>query len=383
MSRSTLTRRTLAHLSIVLALLTLAATSCGEAADQRASEPAPAPALSPVSVINRPAEPNAPAQRLGRIGRLGIFVPRLTNGTIRTTTGEIVAEAAALGVGTVRVEQDITRPVGDDLAAFTASGLDIVLTLRNGPQLGEKGKPTVFPPHTPEDLAVFRLNLGRTLDASSPALLAVENEEVGSPFVSGTASDYIAELSAAIDIGHAHGVPVTNGGIVSGIAAVLTWQDLFDTQSKTAADDFARRAFPRPIESRTLSTLLSSADGSLPPGELTDRVSKAHELVDAYAKMPLDFVNFHWYIDDDEALAQTVAYLQRATGHPAITHEIGQFSMDPAVVTGHLATLAKLGVKFVIWFDADGDPAIGLHDAPTVLRPTGAALKSAPNWLRG
>lgn len=172
----------------------------------------------------------------------------MVNATTRTSPAEIVAEARALGVGTLRDEQDITKPVGDDQAGFAAAGLDVLLTIRNGPQLGDKGKPTVVPPHTPEALAQFRTDLGRTLDETSPVLVAVENEEVGSPFVSGTASDYLAELGAAIEVGHAHGVAVTNGGIVSRIAAVLTWQDIFAREGKAAADDFAIRAFPRPVE---------------------------------------------------------------------------------------------------------------------------------------
>jgi hypothetical protein len=371
------------RVAIAAMLFSTLVAACGDATVLSVTGESPSAAdMSTLSTISRAAESSRPADRLRPTGRLGIFVPRIANGTIRSTPAQIIAEAGALAVGTVRAEQDITNPLADDVAAFTAAGLDVVLTLRNGPQLAETGKPTVYPPHTTEELAVFRANLDRILGATSPILLAVENEEVGSPFVSGTAGDYLAELAAAIEVGHAHGVPVTNGGIVSGIAAVLTWQDIFATQSKVAADDFARRAFPRPIETHTLTTLLASPDGALPPGELTDRVAKGRELIDAYATLPLDYVNFHWYIDDDAALVQTVEYLRRATGKPVITHEIGQYTIDPAVVTGHLDTLARLGMPFVIWFDADGVPAFGLHDAPAVLRPTGAAFAIAPGWLR-
>jgi hypothetical protein len=148
----------------------------------------------------------------------------------------------------------------------------------------------------------------------APCLVAVENEEVGSPFVSGSASDYLAELGAAIDVAHPLGIPVTNGGIVSGVTALLTWQDLSQHSGKPAADDLA--------------------------------------------------------------LTQTVNYFENATGHRVMTHEIGQYNVDPSVVTGHLQTLARLGTPIVIWFDADGDPAFGLHDAPGVLRRNGHAYRA-------
>lgn len=306
----------------------------------------------------------------------GAFTPRVANGTIRTTPAEMVVEAKALHASVIRAEQNLTAPVGPERKAFDDAGLQTLLTIRNDPQPGPTGKPTVFPPHTPQDLATFKANLNASLRANPPCLVAVENEEVGSPFVSGSASDYIAELKATIDVAHPLGIPVTNGGIVSGVSALLTWQDLSQHAGKPCADDFARRAFGRPTQAKLLSALLASPDGTLPPGPHADNLDKAHQLVTAYKALPLDYVNFHWYIDDDQALTQTVNYLKRATGHPVITHEIGQYNVDPAVVTGHLLTLARLGTPIVIWFDADGDPALGLHDAPGVLRPNGYAYRT-------
>lgn len=306
----------------------------------------------------------------------GAFIPRRANGTILTTPAEMVTEARALHASVIRAEQDITAPVAPERKTFDDAGLQTLLTIRNNPQPSAAGKPTVFPPHTPEDLATFKTNLNASLRANPPCLVAVENEEVGSPFVSGSASDYVAELKATIDVAHPLGIPVTNGGIVSGVSALLTWQDLSQHAGKPAADDFARRAFVKPTQKKLLASLLASPDGKLPPGPNADNLGKANQLIAAYKALPLDYVNFHWYIDDDQALTQTVNYLKRATGHPVITHEIGQYNVDPAVVTGHLQTLARLGTPMVIWFDADGDPAFGLHDAPGVLRPNGYAYRT-------
>jgi hypothetical protein len=102
---------------------------------------------------------------------------------------------------------------------------------------------------------------------------------------------------------------------------------------------------------------------------------KAKELIPAFRRSRMDYVNFHWYFDDDRSLRQAVRYLRRATGKPVVT-EVGQHNTEPAVVTGHLRTLVKrLRLPFVIWFDADGTPALGLHDAPGALRPNGMAFR--------
>jgi hypothetical protein len=92
--------------------------------------------------------------------------------------------------------------------------------------------------------------------------------------------------------------------------------------------------------------------------------------VAAFRSRRMDYVNLHWYFDDDRSLRQSVRYLRRATGKSVITTEVGQHNVEPAVVSGHLRTLVKrLRLPFVIWFDADGTPALGLHDAPVPCDP--------------
>ncbi len=305
---------------------------------------------------------------------VGIFIPRVTNGSIVSTPAQTIAEARSLGVETLRVEQNLSAPISSQATAFAAAGFDLVLTLRASPAPGAAGKATVFPPHTPEHLAEFRADLGRTLDATHPALLAVENEEVGSPFVSGSVDDYLAELAAAIAVGHVHHVPVTNGGITSNTLALLTWKDLHDRGKDASADDFARRAFADPKDRIVLADLLAPTFTGLHSQHLTDALTRGTELVAAYRKLPLDYVNFHWYIDDSTALRDSVTFLRKATGHDVVTHEIGQHSVDPSVVTNHLKTLDDLDLPFVIWFDADGMPALGLHDQTGQLRANGDAF---------
>ncbi len=107
--------------------------------------------------------------------------------------------------------------------------------------------------------------------------------------------------------------------------------------------------------------------------------NKATELVPLLASSNVDYVDFHWYIDDDHALQEVVEYLQRATNKPAITTEIGQHNTTTSVPTGHLGKLVQaLHLPIVIWFDWDGIPAMGLHEpgSPGARRDNGAVFKS-------
>lgn len=311
--------------------------------------------------------------------RLGIFVPRLANGTIRTSADGLIREAKALGVRTVRVEQDVTAPLAASTQALQAAGLDLVLTSRYNPAPGPTGRPTVYPPASPEDLASYAMQLATVLDQVRPVVLAVENEEVGSPFVSGTAEAYLAELRVSVDVAHAAGVPVVNGGITSATAALLTWQDLH-ARDDAAADDFARRAFRDQRDLR--DELLAEPFTGLRSAARRAAMEKGAALLAGYRALALDAVNFHWYGDDPEALRQVITFLRAATGHEVVSHETGQYSSSPEVLRANLAVFDEMRVPLVIWFDADGDPAVGLHDEPGVLRPNGVAFRdiAAASW---
>lgn len=311
--------------------------------------------------------------------RLGIFVPRLTNATIRTSAEGLIREAAALGVRTVRVEQDVTAPLAASTPALQAAGLDLVLTSRYNPAPGPAGRPTVYPPTSPDDLARYATQLATVLDQVRPVVLAVENEEVGSPFVSGTAEAYLAELRVSVDVAHAAGIPVVNGGITSATAALLTWQDLH-ARDDAAADDFARRAFRNQRDLR--DELLAEPFKGLRSAARRAAMAKGAALLAGYRELDLDAVNFHWYGDDPEALRQVITFLRAATGREVVSHETGQYSSSPAVLRANLAVFDEMRVPLVIWFDADGDPAVGLHDEPGVLRPNGIAFRdiAAASW---
>jgi hypothetical protein len=304
--------------------------------------------------------------------RLGGFTPLLT-GTVGFE--DMVTEARALGIGTLRFSQTLGAPARPAFSLFERDGIAAVPTIRNDPQPDGQGNNPAHPPATPEALAAFRSQLGELLDGvPHPALLMVENEEVAPRFFAGTMAQYVQELNAATDVAHARGIRVTNGGITNELVKLLVWQDYKDRGLDALAYDFAGRAFA--VHPNVVRALRAQPFAGLPIPALQAAWDRTEELIPAFRKSAMDYVDFHWYTDDDQVLAEVVDYLRRATGKPVVTTEIGQHNTSSDVVTGHLTTLVEeLRLPFVIWFDADGIPARGLHDNIGQLRPNGQAFK--------
>jgi hypothetical protein len=304
---------------------------------------------------------------------LGIFLPFI-NGAVGPN--EITTEASALGVHTVRFSQDVTQPVRPAFATFERLGMKVVLDVHNDPQPNANGHNVSHPPDTPEEVATFRQQVANALDGMPPPrLVQVENEENSTSFFQGQMSDYMNELNATVEVAHARKIKVTNGGITSSPLALLTWQDFKDRGLDAAADDFAVRVFSD--QPRILQDLRTEPFAGLRSESLQAAWDRAKQLIPMFRQSAMDYVNFHWYEDNSQALREAAEYLARATGKPIVTTEIGQHNTNPDVVTGHLTTLVeRLDLRLALWFDADGIPAMGLHDQPGQLRPNGEAFKS-------
>jgi hypothetical protein len=304
---------------------------------------------------------------------LGILFPLFAG----TSPNAIVTEARALGVNTVRLSDDVAVPgVRPAFDVFRKQRMKLVFTANYQQERNALGHRPGRPPVGARETATYKRRLGAVLDQLKPNFLQVENEEVEPRFYAGTMAQYAAELEAAVRVGHARGIPVTNGGITARPLALLTWQAYRERGQQARADDFARRAFSRAGDRWIQQDLLRRPFQGLRRQTLQTAWDKAKALIPAFRRSRMDYVNFHWYIDDHRALREAVAYLRRATGKPVVTTEIGQHNTDPSVVTGHLrTTIAQLRLPLVIWFDFDGMPALGLHDQPGVLRPNGEAFR--------
>ena len=265
-----------------------------------------------------------------------------------------------------------------------AAGLQIAANVNDGSPATWAGKaPVPFP----TDLAAYRKTLDDILTKYPPALLAVENEEDNKGYHSGPIEDYIAELAAATEVAHAHGIKVTNGGITSTPVRLLVWDDYMSRGLTREAQDYADRALPAHI-AQALAT--GSADHNK---RFAETLAMEKKLIAAYRSIPIDYVNFHWYepvrsrggkqgVGDDtpfdmRALGETIAYLKRATGKPVLSNEIGQLNASAALTAAMLDAATRAGLSYVIWYSGDGGTgkAVALQNADGTLRPTGEAFR--------
>lgn len=293
-----------------------------------------------------------------------------------------ISLAKVYGVDVLRTETSLPSLSAGSQEIVTqaaAAGLGIVLTVRNHPARDASGNNVTPGLATPAAEAQYRSELTALLAAYKPELLVIENEENAPNFFGGTSAQYLTELSIAAEVAHAAGVKLSNGGITSPYAFLLTWEDYHNSGQDARADEFAIRTLTGSSLAALLPYLLAKPYMGVPNDnprnqKLNTLWQMSRELVAGYGATGTDYVNFHWYFPNASALEDVVGYFKRRTGKPAITHEIGQYRIDGAQVTDSLATLRKLDVPYAVWFDGDGDPAFALHNGDNSLRENGNAL---------
>ncbi len=260
-----------------------------------------------------------------------------------------------------------------DCGLYVRSGLKLALVVRNG---GED-QPTRRPAVVPADLAAYRARLAKVLEAWHPAVLVVEASENDPQALTGLGDDfsgYIAELGAACAVAHAHGAYCTNGGLTSTSIAAAAWLDLLRRGLPDQACDFAKRAFyvrGNPDAGAPLCTYRRRAD--VPPRVAAAALAGAGRLLALYRGAAIDVVNVHWFIHDARALSQTVDFVQRTTGKPVVSTEIGQWrwDADPNNVRPLLRAAFAADMKLVIWYSLENGHTASLFEPDGRLRPAG------------
>lgn len=277
-----------------------------------------------------------------------------------------------------------------ELRVFESRGLGVQLVAKS-PQFGR----------LPDDLEQYKRDLGALLENHPTGLLAVQNEETVDQSWFGTMDEYLVLLRSAAEVANARGVPVTNGGIDRQPTALATWNHLRRTRGTAYADRFLDTVFDKSPGIKNALTGVSPTDPDpyrLVNDDVARRWRHGEYLLEHYGSepgnVPITYVNFHWYVSDDtpegfrgsgdytdtDALRDVVRFVEEATGKRAVTNEIGQWGRTPAAVTALLGVLRdELDVPWGIWFDADGDPADGLHESgqPGRLRPNGTEFARA------
>lgn len=254
----------------------------------------------------------------------------------------------------------------EECGAAVISGLKLILTVRNnngGPQ-----NPTT----PPTDLDSFKSTLSRIVDNNKPEVLVIENEENSAAlFYNGTAPQYLEELRAGCEVAHQRSIKCANGGLVSSLVAVLVSENYKANGDIKKADEYLDRTLIGAKQS--MISQINSAKGQ-------EQITKGKELLAGYKTAGADFMNFHWYIADAEALAEAVSYLRTASGLPVITNEVGQqANTDSSQVTNVMQKIVTLGLPYALWFSMDTNPPDGaraLNETNGSLRPNGEAFRN-------
>lgn len=217
------------------------------------------------------------------------------------------------------------------------------------------------PSQAPQDMEAYKAQVRNMLAQFKPDLLVIENEETAPKFYAGTAGDYLKQLSAAAEVAHAMGVKITNGGLTTAQYNLIQYYQ--DHGRKDKAQNLAARVL-RPNQARRLAA-------GAPSPEQAAIIENGRKLIEGFRTAPIDYVNFHWYVNDPAALEEVVTYLQSATGKPAITTEMGQYDTAPETVARLMTKAYQLRLPYIIWYSGDATRALGLQESDTKLRPNG------------
>lgn len=242
--------------------------------------------------------------------------------------------------------------------AAVKAGLKLVLTVRNN-----GGKQAGGPTTPPTDLAIYKKKIGEIVGKYKPEVLVVENEENSAAlFYQGTPAQYHEQLKTACEVAHAQSIKCTNGGLVSSLVAALVANDYIEKGDPKKADEYLKRTL-RPEQYQQYQKTAGKK-------ALTDQVARGKQLLAGYKAAGADYVNFHWYIADTDALAEAVAYLTRVTGLPAMTNEVGQQGNEsPEQVKNVMAKMVDLSIPYALWFSGDVE---GYGGARSLLNPDGS-----------
>lgn len=246
---------------------------------------------------------------------------------------------------------------------YSDEGLAIVLTVRNS----SSGS---LPSSAPPSLDVYRSRVGEVLDSVNPRVLVVENEETVAQFYTGSASQYHSQLQASCSEAHERGIKCANGGLPNPHVILMTYFHYLDLGQDAKADSYLRRSVLTEEEYEFNSNPYNES-------KLRAKVNGYMAFLNGYRAAGADYVNFHWYRADAQAFAETVQFLQGATGLPAISNEIGQYVDSGSQIRGIMQQVTSLGLDYAIWFSEDRYVKAqnrwisALHNSDYSLRPHG------------
>jgi hypothetical protein len=212
---------------------------------------------------------------------------------------------------------------------YLNNGFKVILNLNwDNVSNGINGR---IPVPFPTDIVTYKKLLGAVLDKYKPEVAVIENEPTTAVFHSGPIEDYIAELSAAIDVCHSKGVKVADGAIHVPVV---------------------------------LQVMNSS--------RLRGKALEVKKLIDAYTTLNLDYVNLHTAGDGDSypvsSLQKVADYIRAQTGKPVMSNEFSVHSSSTSLVKDMVDGFKAGKYKYAIIRSGDSEGgAVPLHSGTDLL----------------
>ena len=256
------------------------------------------------------------------------------------TSGDITDVANQLGIKYIRhtVIMQGWDGTSTRFDQFVNAGFNVILNINYG-------NPVFAPIPFPTDTDAYKEQLSAILDIHHAEVVVIENEEQTDDYHSGPIQDYINELTSAIEVCHAKGLKVTNGGLLTTPLCIIIYNDYISRGLITQAEDFKNRTF-----NQLMLNYIANPKGD---SDLGIRVANCNTLLAAYAQLNLDYINFHLaepvnfstYGDGQSATLgvykEMVNYLAKTTGKSVMTNETAQKNLSPTLVTSMLNEYKK------------------------------------------
>ena len=246
-------------------------------------------------------------------------------------------------LNTSSIREDFTSQVVlpyPRLYRYQDEGLSVFTTINWQPS------PAPFP----TDLVAYRSFLNKFFSYHSPKAVFIENEPMTEKFHTEDRNlqHYIEELKVAIEVSHAHKIKIGDGGITTHVLPGITYRELLKTDP-ARAQWFLDNCIP---EMDKIKIVYGKQEG------YEQQLADAYYLINAYKKLPLDYVNLHLYFpfnevaDNDKAagLEEIIEVMGKLTGKTIVTNETGIRFENPALVSNVIAAFKSLKVPIVCWF---------------------------------
>jgi hypothetical protein len=328
--------------------------------------PPPTPTPTPTGV-SQPTPTSRPSPV--KNNPFGIFI----NFNIYKAPVSGIGIAKTLGASYYRTHVTLTENLeSKETLAAVNSGLKSILTIRYN---GGRRNGIDYPTTPPFDFDFLRTAISGVIDKYHPTVLIYENEENLSNSFAGTKPEYLAGLKVVCEVAHEKGIKCANGGISAGASVLVTAYHYEVEQPDPAKFTI--------VTDNTLGSGLNKIfeDGGRTTSNKTIQnkyIKPVKELIYYYKSSGADYMNFHWYSQNTQALQLVAAFLKNESGLPLITNEFGQRTTDtPEGLSQVMQTIDNLQIPIAVEFCFD-DPAFNdkaLVNPDGTLRPDGEAFQ--------